>query len=83
MCVEGAGQSTITIQVKKSCLKMILIVLTLIYSPLFCCPVSHNRYSDIYFYKNSLKFIFISVLYRIVIENACHKLKSPIKIYRN
>ena len=32
----GAGQSTIPIQVKISCLKMIKTVLTLIYSHLFC-----------------------------------------------
>ena len=30
-----------------------------------------------------IKFIFISVLYRIVIENACHKSKSQIKMNRN
>ena len=46
----GAGQSTITIQVI-SCFKMIKTILTLIYSQLFCCLVSHNRYSDIYFDK--------------------------------
>ena len=47
----GAEQSTITIQVKISCFKMIKTILTLIYSQLFCCLVSHNRYSDIYFDK--------------------------------
>ena len=47
---------------------MIKRVLTLIYSQLFCCLVSHYKYSDIYFEKNSFKFIFISVLYIIVIN---------------
>ena len=42
---EGAGQSTIPIQVKISWLKMIKTVLTLIYSQLFCCLVSHNKYT--------------------------------------
>ena len=45
MCGEGGGrgQSTIPIQVKVSFLKMVKIVLTLIYSQLFCCLVSHNK----------------------------------------
>ena len=76
----GAGQSTIPIHVKISCLKMIKTVLTLIYSQLFCCLISHNKYYNIYFDKNSFKFIFISVLYRMVIENACHKSNFPIKM---
>ena len=50
----GAGQSTIPIQVKISCLKMIKTVHTLIYSQLFCCLVSHNKYSDIYFDEKRL-----------------------------
>ena len=58
MCWEGggggAGQSTIPIQVKIFCLKMIKTVLTLIYSQLFCCLVSHTKYSDIYFDKKQL-----------------------------
>ena len=33
----GGGQSAIPIQVKISCLKMIKMLLTLIYSQLFCC----------------------------------------------
>ena len=79
----GWEQSTIPIQVKISCLKMIKIVLTLIYSQLFCCLVSHNKSYDFYFDKTAFIFIFISVLYRIVLENVCHKSKSPIKMYRN
>ena len=68
MCGEGAGQSTIPIQVKIYCLKMIKTVLTLIYAQLFCCLVSHNKYSDIYFGKkktalNSFSYRFF---YRIV-----------------
>ena len=55
MCEEGAGQSTIPIQVKISCFKMIKTVLTLICSQLFCCLVSHNKYSDIYFEKKKKK----------------------------
>ena len=51
MCGEGAEQSTIPIQVKISFLEMIKTVLTLIYSQLICCLVSHNKYSDIYFDK--------------------------------
>ena len=39
----GRGQSTIPIQVKVSFLKMVKIVLTLIFSRLFCCLVSHNK----------------------------------------
>ena len=39
----GGGASTIPLQVKISSLKMITIVLTLIYSQLCCCLVSHNK----------------------------------------
>ena len=30
-----------------------------------------------------MKFIFLSILNNIVIENACHLSKSPIKMYKN
>ena len=77
-----AGQSTIPMQVKISCFKNDQ---NSTYINLFtvCCLVRHNKNSDIYFDKNSLTFIFTSVLYRIVIKNACHKSKFPIKIDRN
>ena len=66
-CVgRGAWQSTLPIQVKISCLKMVKTVLTLIlYSELFCCLVSHNKYSDIYFDK---KTALNSFLYRFYTE---------------
>ena len=57
----GVGQSTIPIQVKISCLKMIKTVLTLIHSQLFCCLVSHDKYSHIYFDE---KTALNSFLYR-------------------
>ena len=50
----GEGQSTIPIQVKISCFKMIKTVLTLNYSQLFCCLVSQNKYSGIYFDNKQL-----------------------------
>ena len=46
-------------------LKMIKSVLTLIYSQLFCCLVSHNKYSDICFDK---KTALNSFLYRFYTE---------------
>ena len=83
LCGEGAGAIDDTHISKDILLKNDQIVLSLIYSQLFRCLVSHNKQSDFHFDKNSFKFIFISVLYRIVIGKACHKSKSPIKMYRN
>ena len=48
---RGGGAIDDTPKNKISCLKMIKTVLTLIYSQLFCCLVSNNKYSDIYFDK--------------------------------
>ena len=79
----GGGQSTIPIQVKLSCLKLIKTVLTLIYSQLFCFLVSHNKYSDIYFdKKTALNSFYIGFIQNCNI-NACHQSKSPIKMNRN
>ena len=51
------------------------IVLSLIYSQLFRCLVSRNKKGGFYFDKNSFNFLFISVLYRIVIEKALPQIK--------
>ena len=63
-CVGRGGGSTIPIQVKISCLKIIKTVITLIYSQLFCCMVSIINILIFILMKNSLRFI----LYRFYTE---------------
>ena len=41
-----------------------------------------NNKDDFILVKDNLKFIFLSNLNSIVIENACYLSKSPIKMYR-
>ena len=62
MCGQGAGQSTIPIQVKISSLNDQNSAYIDLFTVIFCCLVSHNKYSDIYFDQNRFKFNFISVI---------------------
>ena len=79
-CVGGGrGQSTKPVQVKISYLKNDQ---NSTYINLFSYFVVWSAIINSLIFilmKNSFKFIFIPVLYRIVIENACDKSKSPIK----